>query len=546
MHRLEKLYIQIPSLRPQSAGAYLLAGGLAVAAVGSRLLLDPYLVGAQYITFFPAIIITALVSGFSAGLFCTFLCVIGAWIVVIPPQWTLQVAEWQQMSGLVLFTLIALTDVLFVSALRFAISRYKELSARLEERVEERSRELVATQQMLSQSQKMEALGQLTGGLAHDFNNMIAVVVGNLDIMRRRLANGQAEVSTYLENATEGARKAAQLTQRLLAFARHQPLDPDIIDVNDLVSGVSELLRRTLGERVSLECVRSGGLWRAEIDAAQLENAIVNLAVNARDAMPEGGALTIETANAYLDDEYAARHEEVVAGQYVLVAVTDTGTGMTPEVLARAIDPFFTTKPAGSGTGLGLSQVFGFMKQSRGHIAIYSEVGRGTTVKLYLPRARTQANPRSVTEQPKAEVALSIGSSDPAILVVEDQDQVRRISVTSLRELGYDVYEASNGVEALELLDSVQRIGLLFTDVVMPGMDGRQLAEAATKKRPDLKVLYTTGYTRNAIVHDGTLDPDTYLIVKPFTIDQLAQKVRSILEHDPEADRAAPRSRISS
>jgi signal transduction histidine kinase/ActR/RegA family two-component response regulator len=450
------------------------------------------------------------------------------------------------MSGLVLFMLVALTDVLFISALRFAISRYKDLSARLEERVEERSRELVATQQMLSQSQKMQALGQLTGGLAHDFNNMIAVVVGNLDIMRRRLANGQADVATYLENAREGAQRAAQLTQRLLAFARHQPLDPDVIDVNDLVSGISELLRRTLGEHVSLECVRSGGLWRAEIDAAQLENAIVNLAVNARDAMPEGGALTIETANMHLDDDYAARHEEVVPGQYVLVAVTDTGTGMTPEILARAIDPFFTTKPAGSGTGLGLSQVFGFIKQSRGHMAIYSEQDRGTTVKLYLPRARTQANPRSVTEQPKAEAAVSKGSSDPAILVVEDQDQVRRISVASLRELGYDVYEASNGVEALELLDKVQRIGLLFTDVVMPGMDGRQLAEAATKTRPDLKVLYTTGYTRNAIVHDGTLDPDTFLIVKPFTIDQLAQKVRSILEHDPEAERAAPRSRISS
>jgi CheY-like chemotaxis protein len=277
--------------------------------------------------------------------------------------------------------------------------------------------------------------------------------------------------------------------------------------------------------------VQAGGLWKARVDPAQLENALINLAVNARDAMPDGGALTIETANAYLDERYAAERDEVTPGQYVVLAVSDTGTGMPPEVAARAVEPFFTTKEAGKGTGLGLSQVFGFVKQSGGHMAIYSEESRGTTVRIYLPRsygpAEVDANGEAV-----ADTILPTAAEGDAILVVEDDDHVRRMSVEALRELGYRVVEAGSGAEALELLKSQPQISLLFTDVVMPEMDGRKLASAAKEQRPGLKVLYTTGYTRNAIVHDGTLDAGVALIVKPFTVDQLARKVRAVLESE--------------
>jgi CheY-like chemotaxis protein len=336
--------------------------------------------------------------------------------------------------------------------------------------------------------------------------------------------------SQQLDNALDGAQRAAQLTQRLLAFARHQPLSPAIFDVNRLTLNMSEMLRRTLGERITHECVQAGGLWRARVDPGQLENAILNLAVNARDAMPGGGALTIETANAYLDERYAAEHDDVKAGQYVVVAVSDTGTGMPFAVAARAMDPFFTTKEAGKGTGLGLSQVFGFIKQSGGHMAIYSEEGRGTTVRLYLPRAHGEAASLDVDGKEAADTVLPAGSAEEMILVVEDDDHVRRMSVAALRELGYIVDEAESGAIALERLRNRPEISLLFTDVVMPGMDGRKLVAAARKSRPELKVLYTTGYTRNAIVHDGTLDPGVDLIVKPFSVDQLARKVRAVLE----------------
>jgi CheY-like chemotaxis protein len=388
----------------------------------------------------------------------------------------------------------------------------------------------------------MEAIGHLTGGVAHDFNNLLQIILTSLDMLRRRV-NGwglspreASDFHRFMDAAVVGGERAAALTRQLLAFARRQPLEPKEIDVNRLVLGMSDLLRRTLGEAVSVETVLGGGLWRIFADANQLESALLNLAVNARDAMigreggNDGGKLTIETANAHLDDGYAASHEDVTAGQYVLVAVTDTGSGMTKEVLASAFEPFFTTKGIGHGTGLGLSQVYGFIKQSGGHIKIYSEPGEGTAVKLYLPR---MTGPAAETVTEPEERATPRASAAETILVVEDEDGVRGFTVEMLRELGYRVREAANGREALRALDSDPSIRLLFTDVGLPdGLNGRQLADEARLRRPALKVLFTSGYTRNAIVHAGRLDDGVALIGKPFTYAALAEKVRMVLEVD--------------
>ncbi len=383
-----------------------------------------------------------------------------------------------------------------------------------------------AAETQVRQLQKMEAVGQLTGGIAHDFNNMLAVVIGGLDMIERRIAAGRGDVGRYVEAAKDGATRAAALTQRLLAFSRQSPLSPEPVEGNRLIADLTELLTRTLGEPIAVETVLSAGLWRAEADRGQLENAIVNLAVNARDAMPDGGKLTIETANAHVGDDYA-READMAAGQYVMIAVTDTGTGMAPDVLAKAFEPFFTTKPVGRGTGLGLSQVFGFVRQSRGHVRIYSEPGVGTTVRLYLPRfygEEPTPTPRTTTEPVRR------GSPHETVLVVEDEPRVRSFSVEVLRDLGYGVLHASNGPEALALLEQGVRVTLLFTDVVMPGMTGRELADRAQAMRPGLRVLYTTGYTRNAVVHNGVLDPGTRLLPKPFGVDELARKVREALD----------------
>lgn len=388
-----------------------------------------------------------------------------------------------------------------------------------------------AAEAKLRQVQKMEAVGQLTGGIAHDFNNMLAVVVGSLDMARRRLGmNSDPRAIQNIDNAMEGAQRATQLTSRLLAFSRQQPLEPQAIDANKLVGGMSELLRRTIGDAIRVETVLAGGLWASLADPNQLENAILNLCVNARDAMPDGGMLTIETNNAHLDDLYAASHSEVAAGQYVVVSVTDTGFGMPREVVERAFEPFFTTKGVGRGTGLGLSQVFGFIKQSQGHVKIYSEPGQGTTIKLYLPRhygVADAAHPHHVQD---GLADLPRARDGEIILVVEDEERVRHVSVDSLRELGYTVVQASDANQALTVLAIQPRIDLLFTDVVMPDMNGRKLVEKALEQKPMLKILYTTGYTRNAIVHNGVLDAGVALLSKPFTMSQLAYKVRQALD----------------
>ncbi len=388
-----------------------------------------------------------------------------------------------------------------------------------------RSREEAEAQ--VRQMQKMEAVGQLTGGIAHDFNNMLSVVIGSLDLARRRIRTEPERLENALDAALEGARRAAALTSRLLAFSRQQPLAPIAADPNKLVGGMSELLRRTIGEQLRMETVLAGGVWRIHADVSQLENAILNLCVNARDAMPEGGKLTIETSNAFLDEVYASQHPEVAAGQYVLVSVSDTGSGMPPDIVQRAFDPFFTTKDVGRGTGLGLSQVFGFVKQSGGHVKIYSEPGVGTVVKVYLPRWTGEDIFAGRTETP---VALPVAHEGEVVLVVEDDPDVRRVSIESLRHLGYRTVEAASAVEALDVQRREPRIDLLFTDIVMPGMTGRALADMVAAERTGVKVLYTTGYTRNAVVHNGVLDAGVAFLAKPFSVEQLAIKVRQVLD----------------
>jgi signal transduction histidine kinase len=404
------------------------------------------------------------------------------------------------------------------------------INQRLLQQIAEREK----AEEALRQAQKMEAIGHLTGGVAHDFNNLLQIILSSLDVLRRRAESWQLPTGAardfhrLMDAAVVGGQRAAALTRQLLAFARRQPLEPTRIDVNRLVAGMSELLRRTLGETVAVETVLAGGLWPTFADANQLESALVNLAVNARDAMPRGGQLTIETANAYLDDTYIRAHDDVRAGQYVLVAVSDTGGGMTREVLAKAFEPFFTTKDIGQGTGLGLSQVYGFVKQSDGHIKIYSEPGAGTTVKLYLPRLTAA---ETAPERLPSEQELPLARHAERILVVEDDEGVRAFSVEMLRELGYQVVEAADGRAALRVLDADTGIRLLFTDVGLPGgLNGRQLADAAVLRLPDLKVLFTSGYTRNAIVHGGRLDAGVALIGKPFTYSALAQKIRQVLD----------------
>jgi PAS domain S-box-containing protein len=403
----------------------------------------------------------------------------------------------------------------------------RDLNATLEQQVTERTLQLQEKEQALRQSQKMEAVGQLTGGIAHDFNNLLQVILGNLESLQRHLPQDSGRLQRAAHQAMNGARRAAALTQRLLAFSRRQPLDPKPIDVNALVQGASDLMHRTLGETIAIETVLGAGLWRVEVDPNELEAALLNLAVNARDAMPEGGKLTIETVNAHIDQAYAANHAEVLTGQYVAVCISDTGVGMSAATVNQAFEPFFTTKPVGKGTGLGLSQVYGFVKQSGGHVKIYSEVGQGTTVKLYLPRLVAEV----AVEERLENTLPAEGSNEETILVLEDDDDVRITSVESLREIGYRVIEAHDGPSALRLLERQMRVDLLFSDVVLPGgLTGAQVAAQARAMRPGLRVLFTTGYARNAIIHQGRLDKGVHLITKPFSLNDLAAKVRDVLD----------------
>ena len=388
-----------------------------------------------------------------------------------------------------------------------------------------------AVEEQLRQAQKMEAVGQLTGGIAHDFNNLLTVINGNIELAERGLSNGgdPDKAMRAIANARQGAERAAALTQRLLAFSRRQPLSPKPLHLDRVVMGLSDLLKRALGELIQLKTISGPHLWPVEADPNQIESALLNLAVNARDAMPDGGTLTIETGNAHLDSGYAAACGDVAPGNYVMVAVSDTGTGMAPPILTRIFEPFFTTKEIGRGTGLGLSQVYGFVKQSGGHVEVLSEQGQGTTVKIYLPRFTGDAE----RVQEDKGTAHKLSASGETILVVEDDDAVRAYSVEILRDLGYQALEAADGHAALRLIEANgQPIDLLFTDVVMPGMSGKELSERARALQPQLKILYTSGYTRDGFLRDGRLDPGIALLPKPFTSQDLAGRLRDILDHD--------------
>ena len=410
-----------------------------------------------------------------------------------------------------------------------AEQRLVELNESLEARVTEEIERRTQTEEALRQAQKMETIGQLSGGIAHDFNNLLQVIAGNLDIIRRTLPEGLPRLMRATENAQKGAERAAVLTQRLLAFSRRQQLEPRVIDPNKLVSGMSELLHRTLGETIQIETVLGSGLWRVEVDPNQLENALINLAVNSRDAMPMGGKLTIETANTYLDHAYAEQNSGAAVGQYVVICVSDTGEGMDAETAERAVDPFFTTKEVGRGTGLGLSMVYGFVKQSGGHLKIYTEPRDGTTVKIYMPRHFGEEPLDGAAEEDEMAPDAVDGET---ILVCEDDEDVRSYSVEALKELGYHVLEAADGQEALRLLaESKGSVDLMFTDVVLPGgMTGAIVAQRAKELQPGLKILFTTGYARNAIVHHGRLDPGVELLSKPFAFSDLAARIRDLLD----------------
>jgi PAS domain S-box-containing protein len=414
-----------------------------------------------------------------------------------------------------------------IAARAAAEADLQRLNETLEQRVASEVAERTRAEEALRQAQKMEAIGQLTGGIAHDFNNLLQGVVGSLHMLRSRAAAGRtADLGRYVDAALASADRAAALTHRLLAFARRQPLDPKAVDANHLVVSLEDLVRRTVGPSVTVETVLAGGLWPTLCDLHQLENALLNLCINARDAMPEGGRLTIETANAYLDDAYAAAQRDVAPGQYVALCVTDTGIGMSSEVIARAFDPFFTTKPLGQGTGLGLSMIYGFVRQSNGHARIYSEEGQGTTVKLYLPRYRGEV---SIEAAPEVQARQSAGTGE-TVLVVEDEAVVRLLIVEVLEDLGYVPLEAESAASGLTIFRSGARVDLLVTDVGLPGgMNGRQLADAARQLRPGLKVLFITGYAQNAAIGNGILEPGMAMLSKPFALDALAAKINAML-----------------
>jgi len=404
----------------------------------------------------------------------------------------------------------------------------QDLNATLESRIAEAVASRLKTEESLRQSQKMEAVGQLTGGIAHDFNNLLAGIIGSMELLLLNAKKGRLDaVPRYAEVALGAAKRAAILTHRLLAFSRHQKLEPKAVDVNQLIGSMEELIRRSIGPVISLEVVGAGALWHTLIDPNQLENALLNLCINARDAMPSGGRLTIETSNRWFDD-FSAKERDVPPGQYVLVAVTDTGTGMPPEVIARAFDPFYTTKATGAGTGLGLSMVYGFARQSGGHVSIYSEMDRGTTMRIYLPRHRGEIE----TPELAARVIRAAETSRlETVLVVDDEPTVRMFVTEVLQQAGYHSLEASDGLTALKILGSNARIDMLITDIGLPGgLSGRQVADAARLERSDLKVLFITGYAENAAVGNGHLSAGMQMLAKPFTIDELSAKLSLLLE----------------
>jgi len=393
----------------------------------------------------------------------------------------------------------------------------------------ERAVALALAEEQLRQAQKMEAIGQLTGGIAHDFNNMLASIYGSIQLMQRKLATGEhGGFEKLLNRASTSAQRAAALTQRLLAFARRQNLETRRVDVRALIESLEDMFARTLGPRIALQVRLPDDLWPARIDSAQLESALLNLVINARDAMPDGGQLTIELANRQLDAAYAATQTEVAPGEYVALSVSDNGAGMPPSVIARVFEPFYTTKPIGQGTGLGLSMVYGFVKQAGGHVRIYSEVGRGTNITLYLPHDESEGDVVQTVPHASSGIAHAGGT----ILVVEDEPAVREVMVSVLGDLGYSYAEAGDADAALALLDGKQHFDLMISDVGLPGLNGRQLAEIAIGRQPGLKVLFVTGYAEQAVIRSGMLGEGMQMITKPFVIEELANRIREILQDE--------------
>ncbi|MET4519594.1 PAS domain S-box protein [Bradyrhizobium sp. I1.7.5] len=396
---------------------------------------------------------------------------------------------------------------------------------------------LQAAQATMIRSQKLEAIGQLTGGVAHDFNNLLQVISGNLQLLSKDIA-GNARAEMRVQSALAGVARGSKLATQLLAFARRQPLEPRVVNVGRLIKGMDDLLRRAIGGEIEVETVVGGGLWNSLIDPDQLENAILNLAINARDAMNGQGRLTIEASNAFLDDEYVRQYDDLIAGQYVMIAVTDTGSGIPPDILERVYEPFFTTKAEGKGTGLGLAMVYGFLKQSGGHVKIYSEIGAGTTVKLYFPREM------AIEDTLVSATSGDFKGGEETVLVVEDDDEVREVAVSMLSDLGYRVVKARDAVAALAIVDSGIPIDLIFTDVMMPGtLRSPELARKAKERLPNVAVLFTSGYTQNAIVHGGRLDPGVELLAKPYTREALARKIRHVLANHAQRRLGATQSR---
>jgi signal transduction histidine kinase len=550
INRARAFYERTAPLRENRTTSYLFGLATIALALLARFLLGSQLVGFPFLTFFPAILVTSFICGWRAGAVAAVFGGFAARYFFIGgdsfvPFHLAATSIWvgYALYAFAIAIVLALVSSMHLAFRDFADSedKRKRLNEELETRVGERTvalekanqrlrdeaASLSAAEARIRQMQKMEAVGQLTGGIAHDFNNMLAVIVGSLDIAKRQLHVDPAKSERFIANALDGAQRGAQLTSRLLAFSRQQPLDPQSLDANKLVRETSELLRRSLGENIRLETMLVDRPWKIFADAPQLESTLVNLCVNGRDAMPDGGSLTLRTTNMHLDRAAVAAGVDARPGEYVAITVCDTGCGMPPEVLARAFDPFYTTKAPGQGTGLGLSQVYGFVKQSEGYISIESQPGMGTTVNIYLPRY-TGSDPEEAV--PSAKITSVAPGNREVILVVEDEDRVRTMTVEALRDLGYDVIAASGPQEALAELHAIPHLHLVFTDVVMPGMNGPALADHIKALRPAVKVLYTTGYTRNAVLSDAMLDRAVGVLPKPFTVEQLTLKVRQALD----------------
>jgi len=549
IRRAREFYERSGNLRQSPLAGCAISMATVALALLARVLLAGHLVGFPFLTFIPAILVTSFFCGWRAGALAAVLGALARLYFFAPvpaagPSTGPVVSLW---FGYSMYAFAAAVLLMAVGSMHAAFQdlaasaeQRKLLNVELEKRVRERTEALqaanrslldeaatrAAAQAQIRQLQKMEAVGQLTGGIAHDFNNMLAIIVGSLDIAKRSLGTDQDKAERFIANAMEGARRGAQLTSRLLAFSRQQALDPRPLDANELMRDMSNLLLRSIGPNIQLESLLAPGLWRTFADGSQLESALINLCVNGRDAMPDGGRLTLETCNIALDAAYA-RALDARPGDYVCICVTDSGSGMAPEVLARAFDPFFTTKTPGKGTGLGLAQVYGFVKQSDGHVKIDSQPGRGTAVRIYLPRYLGNEMPARGAVPREAQASRP---NRETVLVVEDEDGVRSMTVEALQGLGYTVVAAAGPEHALDLLDEGVRANLLFTDIVMPGMDGRVLADRVREKHPQVKVLFTTGYTRGAPLYDGIADSGGAMLPKPFTVDQLDAKIRSTLD----------------